>query len=147
MITLEHTHTHTSVPALLTWQRSWYFIKIIYSEPNISAPASVTVGTRLKYKAYNLHNKTDTYLRNSDMLHRKYGNIMEYLDLCRMREVGYTSTKLHFANSWVRKPLKYVILLCQSMWETHSESAHGHCLGGFVFKCATQGIRCSSADG
>ncbi len=32
---------------------------------------------------------------------------MEYLDLCRMREVGYTSTKLHFANSWVCKPLKY----------------------------------------
>ncbi len=32
---------------------------------------------------------------------------MEYLDLCRMREVGYTSTKPHFANSWVRKPLKY----------------------------------------
>ncbi len=23
------------------------------------------------------------------------------------------------------------------MWETHSESAHGHCLVGFVFKCAT----------
>ncbi len=32
---------------------------------------------------------------------------MEHLDLCRMREVGYTSTKLHFANSWVSKPLKY----------------------------------------
>ncbi len=30
---------------------------------------------------------------------------MEYLDLCRMREVGYTSTKLHFANSLVRKLL------------------------------------------
>ncbi len=28
---------------------------------------------------------------------------MEYLDLCCMREVGYTSTKLHFANSLVRK--------------------------------------------
>ncbi len=24
---------------------------------------------------------------------------------------------------------------------------HGHCLGGFVFKCATHGIRCSSAGG
>ncbi len=33
------------------------------------------------------------------------------------------------------------------MWETRSESAHGHCLGGFVFKCATHGIRCSSAGG
>ncbi len=44
------------------------------------------------------------------MLHRKYGNITEYLDLCRMREEGYTSTKLHFANSWVRKPLKYTPL-------------------------------------
>ncbi len=27
------------------------------------------------------------------------------------------------------------------------KSAHGHCLGGFVFKCATHGIRCSSAGG
>ncbi len=27
-----------------------------------------------------------------------------------MREVGYTSTKLHFANSWVHKPLKYTPL-------------------------------------
>ncbi len=58
------------------------------------------------------------------MLHRKYGNIMEYLDLCRMRAVRYTSTKLHFANSWVRKPLKYTPL---SVYVR--ESAHGHCLG------------------
>ncbi len=42
MIAPVHTHTHTSVPALLTWQNSWYFIKIKYSEPNISAPASVS---------------------------------------------------------------------------------------------------------
>ncbi len=35
---------------------------------------------------------------------------MEYLDLCGMREVGYTSTKLNFANSWVHKPLKYTPL-------------------------------------
>ncbi len=34
--------------------------------------------------------------------------------------------------------------LRQSMWETHSDSAHGHCLVGFVFKCATHGIRCHS---
>ncbi len=34
-----------------------------------------------------------------------------------------------------------------SLCETRSESAHGHCLGGFVFKCATHGIRCSSAGG
>ncbi len=33
------------------------------------------------------------------------------------------------------------------MWETLSESSHGHCLGGFVFKCATHDIRCSSAGG
>ncbi len=46
-ITHTHTHTHThtqntSVPVLLIWQRSWYFIKIKSSEPNISAPASVS---------------------------------------------------------------------------------------------------------
>ncbi len=45
--TQTHTHTHihtknTSVSALLTWQRSWHFIKIKYSKPNISAPASVS---------------------------------------------------------------------------------------------------------
>ncbi len=33
------------------------------------------------------------------------------------------------------------------MWETLSESSHGHCLVGFVFKCTTHGIRCSSAGG
>ncbi len=29
----------------------------------------------------------------------------------------------------------------------YSESAHGHCLVCFVFKCATHGIHCSSAGG
>ncbi len=59
------------------------------------------------------------------MLHRKYGNYMEYLVLCWMRKLGYTSTKPHFANSSVHKPLKLYSLV---LWETHSESAHGHCL-------------------
>ncbi len=36
-------------------------------------------------------------------------NIMEYFDLCRMREAGHTSTKLHFANSRVRKPLSVYV--------------------------------------
>ncbi len=57
---------------------------------------------------------------------------MEYLDLCRMREVGYTSTKLLSVR---------VRSFCQSMWETRSESAHGHWL-----KRATLGIHCSSAS-
>ncbi len=34
-----------------------------------------------------------------------------------------------------------------SLWETHSESAHGHCVGGFVLKRATHGICCSSSAG
>ncbi len=51
-----------------------------------------------------------TIVSQSDTLHHKYGNIMEHLDLCGMREVGYTSTKPHFANSWVHKPLKYTLL-------------------------------------
>ncbi len=55
---------------------------------------------------------------------------MEYLDLCRLREVGYTSTKLHFANSSVRKPLKYTPLL------VHVRDA---------FRNRTHGIRSSSA--
>ncbi len=62
-----------------------------------------------------------------------------------MREVGYTSTKLHFANSWVRMPLKYTPLSVYvrdafriSTWSLS---------GGFVFKWATRGIHCSSAGG
>ncbi len=35
---------------------------------------------------------------------------MEYLDLSRMREEVDTSTKLHFANNCVCKPLKYTPL-------------------------------------
>ncbi len=49
-----------------------------------------------------------------------------------MREVGYTSTKLLSVR---------VRSFCQSMWETRSESAHGHWL-----KRATLGIHCSSAS-
>ncbi len=48
---------------------------------------------------------------------------MEYS--CRMREVGYTSTKLLSV---------HVRIFCQSLWETRSESAHGHCLVGFIFQ-------------
>ncbi len=33
------------------------------------------------------------------------------------------------------------------MWETRLESTHGHCLGGFIFKWATPGIRWSSSGG
>ncbi len=58
--------------------------------------------------------------------------------------VGYTSTKLHFANSWVHKPLKYTPL---AVYVRNSETAHGHCPGGFVFKRATHRFRCSSAGG
>ncbi len=45
-----------------------------------------------------------------------------------MREVEYTSTKLLSV---------HVRSFSQAMWETRSESAHGHCLVGFVFKRAT----------
>ncbi len=61
---------------------------------------------------------------------------MQYLDLCLMREVGFTSTKLLSV---------YVRSFCQSMSEMRSEPAHGHCLVVFVFKHATHGIHCSSA--
>ncbi len=56
--------------------------------------------------------------------------------------------RIHEHKTPFRKQLRvqaFSILLCQ--WETHSESAHGHCLVGFVFKCATHGIRCSSPGG
>ncbi len=60
---------------------------------------------------------------------------MEYLDLCRMR--WYTSTKL----------LSVHVRSFLSVHVRESESAHGHCLVGFVYKCATHGIRWSSAGG
>ncbi len=39
-----HTHTHTQhiSSSIANLTASWYFIKIKYSEPNISAPASVS---------------------------------------------------------------------------------------------------------
>ncbi len=40
----KHTHKNTD-PALLTWQRSWYFIKIKYSEPNINKHMNNTYQT------------------------------------------------------------------------------------------------------
>ncbi len=42
----KHTHKNTD-PALLTWQRSWYFIKIKYSEPNINKHMNNTYQTLL----------------------------------------------------------------------------------------------------
>ncbi len=62
-----------------------------------------------------------------------------------MREVGYTRTKLHFANSWVHKPLKYTPL---SVYVRDAFRISTWSLSrGFVFKCATHGILCSSAGG
>ncbi len=51
-----HTHTHnTSVPALLTWQHSWYFYQNkIHWTKHQRTRLCVTVGMRLKYKAYHL---------------------------------------------------------------------------------------------
>ncbi len=38
-----HAHTHTHISSnIVNLTASWYFIKIKYSEPNISAPASVS---------------------------------------------------------------------------------------------------------
>ncbi len=62
-----------------------------------------------------------------------------------MREVGHTSTKLHFANSWVHKSLKCTPL---SVYVRDAFRISTWSLSrGFVFKCATHGIRCSSAGG
>ncbi len=47
---IARAHTHASFLALLTWQHWWYFIKIKYSEQNISGHLCVTVGMWLKYK-------------------------------------------------------------------------------------------------
>ncbi len=80
-----------------------------------------------------------------DTLHRKYGNIMEYLDLCRMREAGYTSTKLHFANSWVHKPLKYTPLsvYVRDVFRISTWSLSR----GLCFQVCNSRIHCSSAGG
>ncbi len=52
--------------------------------------------------------------------------------------------RIHEHKAQFRKQLS-VQAFDQSMWETRSESAHGHYLVGFVFKRATHSIRCSSA--
>ncbi len=65
---------------------------------------------------------------------------MEYLDLCWMREVGYTSTKLHFTNSWVRKSLKCTRLsvYVRDAWSLSR---------GLCFQVRNSRIHCSSAGG
>ncbi len=94
--------THTSVPALLTWQHWWYF-----GEPNISAHLCVTVGTRLMYNPIIcIINNSFAFRYVTSQIWKSYGIFL----FVRMREVGHTSTKLHFANSWVRKRLKYTLL-------------------------------------
>ncbi len=48
--TTPHTHTHTNTThqfhALLTWQNSWYFIEIKYSDPNSAPRLCVILGIR-----------------------------------------------------------------------------------------------------
>ncbi len=131
-----HTHTHTqntSVPVLLTWQRSWYFIKIKYSEPNISAPVSVSPLER------NWSTKPIIYIINNSLAFRcvtsqiwKYYGIFGFVPNERGR--------IHEHKAPFRKQLSaqaFKVYSFVSLCETHSESAHGHCLVGFVFKCAT----------
>ncbi len=94
-----HTHTHTqkstrtSVPALLTWQHSWYFIKIKYSEPNISAPASVSPLER------DWSTKPIIYIINNSLAFRyvtlqiwKYSGIFGFVLHCHVRDAFRIST-------------------------------------------------------
>ncbi len=111
MIACTHTHTHThthTVPALLTWQHSWYFIKIKYNEPNISAPASVSPLER------DWSTKAIIYIINNSLAFRyvtsqiwKYYGIFGFVWNERGRIHEH---KLHFTNSCVHKPLKYTPL-------------------------------------
>ncbi len=65
---------------------------------------------------------------------------MEYLDLCGMREVGYTSTKPHFANSLSAQAFKVYsfVTLC----ERHIQNQHMVTVWGLSFQVRTHhGIR------
>ncbi len=97
-----HTHTHTSVPALLPWQRCWYFIKINYSEPNISAHPCVTVGTWLMYKPIICIINNSFSFRYVTLQIWKYSGMFGFVpnERCRTHE-----HKAHLSYSSVRKPL------------------------------------------
>ncbi len=131
MILPERTHIqHISVPALLTWQRSWYFIKIKYSEPNISAHASVSPLKR------NWSTKPIIYIINNSLAFRyitsqiwKYYGIFGFVPNERGRIHEHKA--LHFPNSWVRKPLKYTTLPVRDEFRISTRSLSG-C---FVCKC------------
>ncbi len=134
-----HTHTHTqntSVPALL---------KLALYQNKIQTSARAPLCHR-----WNWSIKPIIYIINNSLAFRyvtsqiwKYYGIFGFV--LNERELGYTSTKLHFTNSWVHKLLRYTPL---SVYVRDSFRISTWSLSrGFVFKCATHGIRCSSAAG
>ncbi len=62
--------------------------------------------------------------------------------ICAEWEVGYTSTKLHFTNSWVRITAQAFVGLCERRIQNQHMVSRG-----FIFKHAAHGIRCTSAGG
>ncbi len=137
---LFYKNTHkkkTLVPALLTWQRSWFFQICFQTTKHQCACLCGTVGIRLKYKPI-------IYIINNSLAFRYVtSQIWKYYGI-----LGFVQNKRgriheHKAPFRVCKPLKYTPLsvYVRDAFRISTLS------GGFVFKCATHGIRSSSAGG
>ncbi len=122
-----HTHTHqkkTSVPAFLTWQQQLvlYQNKIQWTKHHRTHLCITDWSTKPIIhisKNYLAFRYVTSQIWNYVIL----GFVMN--ERGRMHE--------HKAQLSAQVFKVYSIFLCQSMWETHSESAHGHSLVGFVF--------------
>ncbi len=133
-----HTHTHTTkhtlVPALLTWQRSWFFIKIQYSEPNISAPTSVSQLER------DWSTKPIVYIINNSLAFRyvtskiwKYYGIFGFVKNERGSIHEHKAPFRKHFNAQAFKVYSFV-----SLCERRGQNQYMvHCLVGFVFMCTT----------
>ncbi len=102
-----HTHTHTHISSSIANLTALVVLYQNKIQCQTSAPTSVTIGTRLMYKPIIcIINNSFAFRYVTSQIWKLYGIFV----FVWMREVGHTSTKLHFANSWVRKRLKYTPL-------------------------------------
>ncbi len=128
-----HTHTHTSVPAIAKLTAQLVLIKInTVSEPNISAPTSVSPlerDWRTKPIIYIINNSLA--FRYVIIANRNYYGIFGFVPNERGRIHEHKAPFRKQLSSQAFKVYSFVSL-CE---RTHSESAHGHSLGCFVFKC------------
>ncbi len=144
-----HTHTHTHISssiANLTAQLVLYQNKIQWAKHQ-RARLCVTVRTRLKYKAYSLHNKYSLAFRYVTSQIWKYNGIFGFVPNERGRLHEHKAPFHKQLSAQAFKVYKYTKVYFVSLCERRIQNQHMVTVGGFVFKCATHSIRCSSAGG